>query len=198
MFFKQIMMDESGALSYFIGCPKGGKACIVNPRKDVHEYIETASRYGMQITEIFETSGHRERHSGKEKLATLTGAQIYFLEKDEKTCGKLAVEGATFSYGEAEVKILSNSQYTPFSNAILVTDKANQNKPWLILTRRCLYADNMDAENLSGKKLADKLTDYLDFYETEPQTGLTDNMATLSRNMFQTSRTELAKMSLPY
>lgn len=200
MFFKQIMMDDSGALSYIIGCPAAQKACVVNPKKDITEYLDTASQYGMEITEIFETPGHSEQKSGKKALAEATGARIYFLSKKEKTCGTVARAGSRsghiFRYGDAEVRIVKNPHYTPFSNALLVIDHLNLNKPWLVLTRRSIIADNVD-ENASGKNMAKNLSDYLSLYEPEADTGLTDNMASLSRNMFNTSRTELAQMSLP-
>ncbi len=195
MFFKQIMMDDSGALSYVIGCPREKKACVVNPKKDVREYLDSTENQGMRITMIFETAGYLKHKSGQEKLSALTGAPVYFLEKKEKDHGKLAQIGAVFVFGNAEVRIVNNPQYSPFSKSILVLDRVNQDKPWLILTRRCLYSDNLSG--VSGKELVDRLTDYLDFYEPEPHDAITDNMASLSRNMFHTSRTQIAKMSLP-
>ena len=200
MFFKQILMDDAGALSYIIGCPGDKKACVVNPKADISEYIDTAAQYGMQITEIFETPGYTQRLSGKDKLAAITGARIYFLQKKEKPGekggGTLVKSGTVFRYGDAEVRTIKNSRYAPFSKALLVIDHANTNKPWLVLTRRSLIADNL-GDDASGKDLGEKLTDYLNLYEPEVDTGLTDNMATFSRNMFHTSRTELAHMSLP-
>ena len=196
MFFKQILMDDSGALSYIIGCPREKKACVVNPKKDIGEYIDSAAAHGMQITTIFETAGYVKQKSGQEKLSTLTGAPVYFLEKKEKQGGKLARVGAVFVFGDAEIRIVNNAQYSAFSSSVLVVDRRNQDKPWLILTRRCLYSDNLSAD-ISGKELAERLNDYIDFYESEHCDGLTDNLASISRNMFNTSRTQIARMSLP-
>ncbi len=197
MFFKQIMMDNSGALSYVIGCPREKKACVVNPKKEVREYIDSTAAHGMVITTIFETAGFVKNKSGQAELAGLTGAPVYFLEKREKKGGKLAKVGSVFVFGDAEIRIVNNPHYSRFSSSILVLDRINQDKPWLILTRRSLYTDNVAAE-LSGKELAERLNDYLDFYEPEPAcNGMTDNMASLTRSMFQTSRTQIAKMSLP-
>ena len=198
MFFKQIMMDNSGALSYVIGCPREKKACVVNPKRDIREYIDSTAAHGMKITAIFETAGYVKNKSGQGELSTLTGAPVYFLEKKEKNRGKLAQVGSVFVFGDAEVRIVNNPHYSHFSSSILVLDRINQDKPWLILTRRSLYTDNVSAE-LSGKELAERLNDYLDFYEPEPScNGLTDNMASLSRSIFHTSRTQIAKMSLPF
>jgi len=197
MFFKQIVMDDSGALSYVIGCPVEKTACVVNPKKDIHEYIDTAVTNGMKITAIFETAGYTDSKSGKDKLAALTGAPVYFLEKKENPGEQLAGKKDFFVFGNAEIRIVNNPQYATSGNAILLRDRANENKPWLVLNRRCVYADNLGAAELSGKNLSNRLMDYLDFYQPEVDTSLTDNMASLTRSMFNTSRTQIAKMSLP-
>ncbi|MFO8049859.1 MAG: hypothetical protein R6U29_12565 [Desulfosudaceae bacterium] len=198
MFFKQIVMNDSGALSYFIGCSVGQTACVVNPRKNIHEYIETSVSNNMKITAIFETAGFEPRKSGKDKLAALTGAPIFFLEKKENPGDQQAGKKDVFIFGNAEIHIVNDPQYATNGNAILLRDRSNDNKPWLVLNRRCVYADNLGTADLNRKNISDRLmVDYLDFYQTDADTGLTDNMASLSRNMFQTSRTEIAKMSLP-
>ena len=196
MFFKQILMDDSGALSYIIGCPREKTACVVNPKKDIREYLDSVAAHGMEITTIFETAGYAKNKSGQKELSALTGAPVYFLEKKEKHGGKLAQAGSTFDFGDAEIRIVNSPQYNAFSSSVLVIDRKNQDKPWLVLTRRCLYTDNLSSE-LSGKELANRVMDYVDFYEAESSDGLTDNLASLSRNIFNTSRTEIAKMSLP-
>lgn len=197
MFFKQIIMDDAGALSYVIGCPREQKACVVNPRKDIQEYIDAVAALGMRISAIFETAGYTANKSGQSCLAAQTGAPVYFLEKTERVGGKLAGEGSVFVFGDAEIRIVNNPQYSPFSKSILVVDRTNPVKPWLVLTRKCLYTDSLGPAEMSGREPVERLTDYLDFYDPEPGDGLTDNLASLSRNMFHTSRTELAKMSLP-
>ncbi|MFZ5563678.1 MAG: MBL fold metallo-hydrolase, partial [Thermodesulfobacteriota bacterium] len=159
MFFKQIILDESGALSYFIGCPKARKACVVNPRRDIQEYIDTAAQFGMQITQIMETAGFEARKSGRQALAAITGAEIWFLEPGEKLGGKVVKDGALFRFGDAEVRVVRETRYSPFAKSLLVIDRSRPDKPWLILTRRCLYADNRINETLSGKNAADELVD---------------------------------------
>ena len=163
MFFKQIILDGSGALSYFIGCPKARKACVVNPKKDIEEYMDTAAQFGMQITDIIETAGFEARKSGAVELAGGTGAAVWFLEAKEKTGGKVAKTGALFRFGDAEVKIVRESRYTPFNKSLLVIDRAKPDKPWLVLTRRSLCADSRLNEAFAGKNMADELVDTTSF-----------------------------------
>jgi hypothetical protein len=197
MFFKQIILDGSGALSYFIGCPKARKACVVNPKKDIEEYMDTAAQFGMQITDIIETAGFEARKSGAVELAGVTGASVWFLEAQEKTSGKVAKTGALFRFGDAEVKVVRESRYTPFAKSLLVIDQAKPDKPWLVLTRRSLCADSRINEAFAGKNMADELVDTIDFYNTDTRDGITDNIASLARSLFHTSRADIARMSLP-
>jgi hypothetical protein len=197
MFFKQIMMDDSGALSYVIGCPRAKKACVVNPKKDIREYIDSAAAHDLRIIAIFETPGFLKHKSGQEKLSALTGAPVYFLDGRERSRGRRAKAGSVFHFGDAEVRIVNNPQYSPLFSSLLVVDRMNLEKPWLVLTRKCLYTDSLASSEMAGKESKERPNDYFDFYEPEPFDGLTDNMASLSRGMFQTSRTQIAKMSLP-
>ena len=55
MFFKQFVVEGMGCLSYFIGCPQAGVACVVDPKRDVQDYLDVSRKNGMRITHIFET-----------------------------------------------------------------------------------------------------------------------------------------------
>jgi len=53
MYFKKVFMEDSGSLSYLIGCIYEGMACVVNPKRDVMDYLNTAKEFDMKITHIF-------------------------------------------------------------------------------------------------------------------------------------------------
>ncbi len=42
MYFKQIIVEGMGCLSYLIGCPQAKIACVVDPKRDVQDYINLA------------------------------------------------------------------------------------------------------------------------------------------------------------
>jgi len=52
MYFKQIAVEGMGCLSYLIGCPMAKVACVVDPKRDVQEYIDLARKNDMQITHV--------------------------------------------------------------------------------------------------------------------------------------------------
>src|SRR5213079_468632 len=78
MIFQQILNEESGCLSYLIGCGQAGRAIVVDPGRDrVHEYLRLARRKGLQITHVVETHTHADHISGNRDLAAATNAAIF-------------------------------------------------------------------------------------------------------------------------
>ena len=77
MIFRQIVHDDLGCASYFIGDDKAGIAAVVDPRFEIEEYLELARYLGVQIGHIFETHNHADHVSGHGRLAAATGAVIH-------------------------------------------------------------------------------------------------------------------------
>ncbi len=165
MYFKQIMMDEMGSLSYLIGCPETKVACVINPKVDIDEYIDAANYMNMKITHIFETSGYVGTRSGDIELQSLTGADIYYLEEN---CDKIStfalIGGERFEFGNAVLEINKCNENYFFESSISVTDKSNRKEPWLMLTRESLFVKDIADPDINGQELADELTEYLDFH----------------------------------
>src|SRR5205823_13194951 len=74
MYFKQFYLGCLAHASYLIG--DGGEAAVVDPQRDVDQYIEEASRQGLRIRYVIETHLHADFVSGHRELAARTGAQI--------------------------------------------------------------------------------------------------------------------------
>jgi len=59
MIFQQLVNEESGCLSYLIGCGQAGQAVVVDPGRDrVAEYLRIARKKGLRITHVLETHTH--------------------------------------------------------------------------------------------------------------------------------------------
>src|SRR5262245_64572166 len=77
MIFQQILNEESGCLSYLIGCSEAGKALVVDPGRDrVPEYLRLAAKKGLTISHILETHTHADHISGNRDLAEAVRAPI--------------------------------------------------------------------------------------------------------------------------
>ncbi len=157
MFFKQILVQGMGCLSYFIGCPQGKVACVVDPKRDVQDYIDLSRKYGMRITHIFETHIHADHVTGNMELRSRTGAEIYLLEgTPAKYSFNPIKEGDVFYFGNVKLEILKTPGHTPHSISILVTDGSRSEEPWLVLTGDCLFVGDIGRPDLAGEELLEE------------------------------------------
>ncbi|MEA1967132.1 MAG: rhodanese-like domain-containing protein [Thermodesulfobacteriota bacterium] len=159
MYFKQIAVKGMGCLSYLIGCPQGKVACVVDPKRDVQEYIELARDNGMKITHIFETHVHADHVSGNQELRSRTNAEICFMEDTPVTFKHTALkEGQIMKFGNAKLEFLKTPGHTPNSMSILVTDMTRSMEPWLVLTGDCLFVGDIGRPDLAGEELLEEQT----------------------------------------
>ncbi len=171
MFLKQIFMDNTGSLSYLIGCTKTKTACVVDPKRGVHDYINTALTHGLKITHIFDTSNEAQHLNGNMELKLRTGAEIFYLNVLDQTTHNVAKEGDEFYFGSALIKIICSPCHNPFGNSILVADISSNTEPWMILSRESLFIGGIDRRsNQTGAALAETVSQYLDTHEYNYQT----------------------------
>jgi glyoxylase-like metal-dependent hydrolase (beta-lactamase superfamily II) len=75
MLIQQFFVNGLAHASYLLG---GAKTCaIIDRRRDVQIYLDTAKTMGLKITHILETHLHADFISGHLDLAEKTGAKIY-------------------------------------------------------------------------------------------------------------------------
>lgn len=157
MYFKQIAVEGMGCLSYIIGCPGAGVACVVDPKREVRDYIDLARNNGMRITHIFETHIHADHVSGNMELRSRTGAEIYLLEETPATYKFNPIkDGDSFMMGSVKLEILKTPGHTPHGLSILVTDTLRSQEPWLVLTGDCMFVGDVGRPDLAGEELIDE------------------------------------------
>src|SRR5690242_10813896 len=79
MYFKQFYLGCLAHASYLIGSE--GEAAVVDPRRDIEQYIAEAEAEGLKIKYVIETHLHADFVSGHKELAERTGARIVFGRK---------------------------------------------------------------------------------------------------------------------
>ena len=162
MFFKQFSVKGMGCLSYLIGCPMAKKACVVDPKRDVQDYLDTAREKGMEITHVFETHVHADHVSGSQELRSRTGADIYFMEGTPVEFDHKEVrEHEIMEFGKVRLRFLKTPGHTPHSMSILVTDLSRGESPWLVLTGDCLFVGDIGRPDLAGKEHLDEQVENL-------------------------------------
>jgi glyoxylase-like metal-dependent hydrolase (beta-lactamase superfamily II)/rhodanese-related sulfurtransferase len=163
MIFQQLVNEESGCLSYLIGCGQAGRAIIVDPGRDrVAEYLGIARTKGLRITHILETHTHADHVSGNRDLAAATQASIVLHRSAPVVFEHETVEdGDTLRVGNVELKILHTPGHTPDSIAVLVTDRDRGDQPWFVLTGDSLFIGSVGRPDLGGAHAAEDIYDSL-------------------------------------
>ena len=151
MYFKQFYLGCLAHASYLIGSE--GEAAVVDPQRDVDEYINEAAAHGFKIKYIIETHLHADFVSGHRELAARTGAEIVFSEKAKATFPHRAVkDGEELKLGKVVLRIMDTPGHTPESICILVTDTEVSNQPQRILTGDTLFIGDVGRPDLAGGK----------------------------------------------
>ncbi len=101
MKFNQYYLDCLSHASYLIGDETTGRAVVVDPQRDVSEYIADAQEAGMTIELVIETHFHADFLSGHLELAEATGAKIVYSSVAEPEFESMGVaDGERYSLGE--------------------------------------------------------------------------------------------------
>jgi hydroxyacylglutathione hydrolase len=151
MYFKQFYLGCLAHASYIIG--SGGEAAVVDPQRDVDQYLEDAAAHNLSIKYVIETHLHADFVSGHRELAARTGAEIIFGAKAEATFPHRAVsDGDEVNVGEIVLRVMETPGHTPESISILVIDPAKSAQPEKVLTGDCLFVGDVGRPDLAGGK----------------------------------------------
>jgi hydroxyacylglutathione hydrolase len=91
MYFNQIAVPGLGCLSYVIGCPRAKAMAVVDPKRDVQDYLMIAREEGMQITHVINTHVHADHVSGDQELRLATGRRHLY---SRKRSGRIQTQGS--------------------------------------------------------------------------------------------------------
>jgi hydroxyacylglutathione hydrolase len=122
MEIKQIYTGCLAQGSYYIKC--NGEAAIVDPLREVQQYINMAEKDGVKIKYIFETHFHADFVSGHVTLAEKTGAEIIYGPTAKTDFDSIiANAGQKFKVGKLEIEVLHTPGHTMESSCFLLYDK---------------------------------------------------------------------------
>jgi glyoxylase-like metal-dependent hydrolase (beta-lactamase superfamily II)/rhodanese-related sulfurtransferase len=151
MYFKQFYLACLAHASYLIG--SGGEAAVVDPQRDVDEYISEADAQGLKIKYVIETHLHADFVSGHQEIAARTGAQIIFGDKAGAAFEHRAVkDGEEIRMGSVTLRFLETPGHTPEGICILVSDSEHPNQPQKLLTGDTLFIGDVGRPDLAGGK----------------------------------------------
>ncbi|EEF63457.1 rhodanese-like domain-containing protein [Pedosphaera parvula] len=162
MFEKRFFVPGLAHASYLFGA--GGEAAVVDPKRDVDDYIETANQHGLKIVAVLNTHPHADFASGFRELAERTGAKIYTSHLAPVTYEHVpAHQDDRLRVGSLEVEILETPGHSPDSLSFLVKENG---QPYCIYTGDLLFVGDVGRPDLRDATedpaaLAEKLYDSL-------------------------------------
>ncbi|EHR60482.1 MBL fold metallo-hydrolase [Saccharomonospora cyanea] len=153
MLLERIYDEDLAQASYFIGCQAKGEAVVVDPRRDVREYLDLAQRHGMRIVAVTETHIHADYLSGTRELGAATGAQVYVSGEggQDWQYGFDATrlhDGDTITVGNITVRASHTPGHTPEHLSFLVTDGAFSDEPGYLLSGDFVFAGDLGRPDL--------------------------------------------------
>lgn len=168
MKFNQYYLECLSHASYLIGDETTGRAVVVDPQRDVSEYLADAKELGMTIELVIETHFHADFISGHLELAEATGAKIVYSSVAQPEFEYMGVaDGERYSLGDVQLQFLHTPGHTPESMSIVIYEHADDTVPYGVLTGDTLFIGDVGRPDLLGsigftkEQLADKLYDSL-------------------------------------
>ncbi len=157
MLFQQFKVEGLGCLSYMIGCPAAGVACVVDPERHVDRYLQTAQENGLRITHIVDTHLHADHITGSGELAARTGADIYVHPGVAAAFPHQDLHGGDhFRFGAGEIEIIETFGHTPNSVTLAVTDHGRSDDVFALLTGDLLFVGDVGRPDLAGADLLEE------------------------------------------
>ncbi|HMP71232.1 MAG TPA: rhodanese-like domain-containing protein [Pirellulaceae bacterium] len=147
--------------SYLVGCQRTGEAVVVDPGRDVQQYLDAAKAEGMRLVGVAETHIHADYVSGARELADQHGAKLFVSDEGPAAWKyeyakdyphQLLKEGDTFSVGNIDFEVVHTPGHTPESISFLVTDRGGgAKKPMGMFTGDFIFVGSIGRPDLLEK-----------------------------------------------
>ncbi len=148
MKFKQFYLGCLSHASYYLGSE--GEAAIIDPQRDVQQYLDEAEANGQKIKYVIETHSHADFVSGHTELAGKTGAEIIYGQRAATEFPTRKVkDGDELMLGNIKLKFLETPGHTPEGITILAE---REGEPIKMFTGDTLFIGDVGRPDLIGSK----------------------------------------------
>jgi hydroxyacylglutathione hydrolase len=162
MHLKRFFVEGLAHASYLFGAD--GEAAVVDPKRDIEDYLEEAERNGLRIVAIFNSHPHADFASGFRELADRTDAKVYVSQHAPARYEHVdAKDGEKVRIGSLEVELRETPGHSPDSLSFVVREHG---EPVAIFTGDLLFVNDVGRPDLRDadedpSALAGKLYDSL-------------------------------------
>lgn len=157
MILRRFFDERLAQASYIVACDRSRLALVVDPNRNVAQYVEAAAAQNLRIVAVTETHIHADYVSGARELAMTTGAQLYLSDAGDaewkyryasEDGAELLTDGASFLVGDVRVEALHTPGHTPEHMTFLITDTAHASEPMGALTGDFIFVGDVGRPDL--------------------------------------------------
>ncbi|MEX1137152.1 MAG: MBL fold metallo-hydrolase [Balneolales bacterium] len=182
MFFKQFFDPKLAQYAYLIGCQAKGEAVIIDPMRDIDQYIDDATENKLTIIAAADTHIHADYISGLREFAE-RGVKIYASDEGDadwkfewlitsqngKYNYELMKDGDLFHIGNIKVRAWHTPGHTTEHLTFKITDGATADEPLGYVTGDFVFVGDVGRPDL-----------------LESAAGMTDVMQPAARTLYNT------------
>ena len=157
MLLRRFYDEGLAQASYLIGCQVTGEALVVDPNRDIEQYIAAAAAEDLRIAHVTETHIHADFVSGSRELAQRTGATLYLSDEGgpdwrydyaAPAGAVLLKDGSRLEIGTVAIEVLHTPGHTPEHLAFLVTDTTAASAPLGVLSGDFVFVADVGRPDL--------------------------------------------------
>ncbi|MEO6734583.1 MAG: rhodanese-like domain-containing protein [Ferruginibacter sp.] len=147
MYIQQLYTSCLSEAAYYI--ESNGEAAVVDPLRDIEEYIDLAKERNAEIKYILETHFHADFVSGHLDLSKQTGAPIIYGPGTKTNFPvHIAKDGESFKLGNVTLQVLHTPGHTIESSCYLLKDE--NEKAHALFTGDTLFVGDVGRPDLSS------------------------------------------------
>ena len=130
MLLKQFYLNCLAHASYVVADEESGVAAVVDPQRDVDQYLTFAAEHNLRIVYVFLTHFHADFIAGHLELRDRVGATICLGRKAVAEYGfKPVGDGTVIDLGTVRIEVLETPGHTVESISLVVYDRPSRSNP---------------------------------------------------------------------
>ena len=151
MFIKQYYLGCLAHASYLVADETSRVGVVVDPQRDIDQYLATATEHDFQLKHVFLTHFHADYVAGHLELAARTGAAVHLgAQAEAEYHVEPMADGDRLELGpDVELRILETPGHTPESISIVIVDRKTS-EPAAVLTGDTLFIGDVGRPDLGA------------------------------------------------
>ena len=152
---KQFYTACMSQASYMVTDPESKRAAIIDPIRDVDQYVNEAENLGVEITDVILTHSHADFVGGHAELQK-RGATLHLSQESGSKMQHQAVEdGDHLMLGDTKLEFMATPGHTPDSMSVLVYDLEVSDQPLAVATGDTAFVGGQGRVDLTASGDAD-------------------------------------------